>query len=87
MTPFQQANEDARRLTKITGRDVEAITVHCCNYDKTCGCGGEGISYECRYSFCRHVVQDGDDLECEENDCADREYKAFCKRTELVEVG
>ena len=86
---FIQAQEDARRLTKVTGRNVEVATVNCdCDYHKNCGkCGGEGLYYELRYAFCSHEVQDGPDITCEENDCAHREYKAFCKRTELVEVG
>jgi hypothetical protein len=82
---YSEAKEDARRLTKVTGRDVEVVTVHCCDYDKSCACGGEGIYYELRYAFCGHTVQDSDDIECRDADCVHREYEAFCQREEELE--
>lgn len=78
ITLLSEAREEARRLTKVTGRDVEAVAVNCpCDYSKNCYlCAGSGTYYEPRYAFCNHVVQDGDDLECDAANCAEREREA-----------
>lgn len=85
---WNEAREDARRLTKITKRDVEAKPVTCdCDYSKNCFyCGGEGTYYEPVYSSCGHVVQDGDDIACIEGDCEHKSYLASIEREEQLEA-
>lgn len=78
ITNFTEARDEARRLTKVTGRDVEAVTVACdCDYSKACYlCAGSGTFYEPRFAFCNHLVSDGDDVQCDANDCARKEREA-----------
>lgn len=68
-----EAHEEARRLTKVHGRDVEAITRNCCDYDSSCGCGGQGYRYDLVFAFCEHSVGDGDGEECHAKFCLERE--------------
>lgn len=72
MINFTEAQEEAGRLTKVTGRDVEVSSMNCgCDYSKNCGTSaGEGLYYQLVYASCGHVVPDGDDLECAANGCA-----------------
>lgn len=81
---FSEAQEDARRLTKVTGRDVEVKSITCRDFDKNCECGGQGLVYGLVYGFCGHEVQDGDDLECAESDCEHKEYLAAVAREEAA---
>ena len=85
---WNEAHEEARRLTKVRGRDVEPKSVNCdCDYSKQCFyCGGEGLYYQLVFASCGHVVPDGDDEECEIQDCRHREYLASIEREERLEV-
>lgn len=75
MILYSEALQEAERMKKVTGREVEVKAVNCeCDYSKLCYlCAGSGTFYELVYAFCDHVVSDGPDLECEENDCEVRE--------------
>lgn len=85
---YSEAREDARRLTKITGRDVEPKPVTCdCDYSKNCGkCAGEGLYYEPVFTSCGHVVSDGQNVVCDESDCAHSGYLASVEREEQLEA-
>lgn len=85
---FNEAKEDARRLTKVTKREVEVKPVSCdCDYDKSCGrCAGDGTYFQLVYGSCDHVVQDGPDETCESQDCAHKEYLKSIEREEQLEV-
>lgn len=83
---LSEAQEESRRLTKVTGRDVEVRTDMCCDFDKTCGtCGGQGYVYVLVYR-CGHIVPDGADLECESQDCEHKSYLASIEREEELEA-
>lgn len=75
MILYSEALQEAERMKKVTSREVEVKAVNCeCDYSKLCYlCAGSGTFYELVYAFCDHVVSDGPDLECEENDCEVRE--------------
>lgn len=85
---YSEAKEEAGRLSRMLKRDVEVAPVTCtCDYSKDCGtCGGEGLYYELRYSFCNHVVHDSNDDECDANDCVHREYKSFVETSLAMEA-
>lgn len=85
---WNEAREDARRLTKITGREVVAKLINCnCDYNRNCGtCYGQGYTFSLVYDSCDHVVQDGDDLACIEGDCVHRGYVASIEREEQLEA-
>lgn len=78
ITNFSEARDEARRLTRVHGRDVEPKHVNCeCDYSKTCYmCGGQGYFYELVFADCDHKVGDGELIECHADGCLDR------KRTE-----
>ena len=82
---LNEAREEARRLTKIHGRDVEVKAVECCDFDKTCGCGGEGLRYVLVFS-CGHDAESEPHTECEIQDCVHREYLASIEREEQLEA-
>jgi hypothetical protein len=72
-----EAHEDARFLSKQTGRHVIARFTECCD-DKNCWvCFGEGGYYRMVYELCDHSVYEGEDLECVENNCAEREQARY----------
>lgn len=84
---YSEAREEADRLSRTLRRNVEVKTDMCCDFDKSCGtCGGQGYVYVLIYGFCEHLVPDGRDLECEEADCAEREYAAAVMREEELEA-
>jgi hypothetical protein len=72
-----EALREASRLTKMTGREIDARTVDCeCDYYPHCYmCSGSGCYFELFYLSCGHAVQDDDrdETECVEADCAERE--------------
>ena len=72
---FTEAQDDARHLTKVTGRDVEAQQINCtCDYSKLClRCGGQGYYYKSIYSSCSHIVNEDNDDECDLNYCREQE--------------
>lgn len=78
ITNFNEAHEEARRLSKVLKRGIDANAINCpCDYSKACYvCAGSGTYYELVYSFCQHSVGDGDGLECDANDCARKEREA-----------
>lgn len=71
-----EARDEARRLTKVHGRDVTAITRDCCDYVSSCGCGGQGYRFILVFDYCAHEVGDGTGIECDESDCRAREHAA-----------
>lgn len=76
MIDYPEAKQEAERLKKMIGRDVEVDSINCdCDYTKSCYlCAGNGLYYELRYAFCNHVVRDDDrDEECAEFNCRERE--------------
>jgi hypothetical protein len=79
---YSQAKEEADRLSRMLKRDIEPAPVNCqCDYFEGCYlCAGSGTYYELRFAFCNHIVADGPDVECSENDCEHREYVAFVQR-------
>jgi hypothetical protein len=74
ITLYPEALEEAQRLKKVTGRNVEVTSVDCpCDYSKLCyRCGGEGRWFQLVYASCNHVVQE-DEGECADLDCAELE--------------
>lgn len=78
ITNFTEARDEARRLTKVLGRDVEAKAINCdCDYSRDCFiCGGSGIWYDLVFAFCDHSVGDGEQVECEAGGCSEREREA-----------
>lgn len=84
---YADAREEAERLSRMLKRDVEVKSDMCCDFDESCGtCGGQGYVYVLVYSSCGHLVPDGPDVECEENDCEHKSYLADVEREELAEV-
>ena len=82
---IHEATEEAQRLSRVHGRSVEIKAVECCEYDKSCGCGGMGLSYQLVFASCDHLA---DDLGiCEQEFCAERELakRAFDVETFPVE--
>lgn len=87
ITNVNEALEEARRLSKVRRRDVEAKAIDCdCDYSPACFyCGGSGTYYVPVFAFCDHIVSDTDDL-CDEDDCAERErLSELMKQTEHLE--
>ena len=72
-----EALREAYRLTKMTGREIDARTVECdCDgWDYCPTCAGNGCYSELYYLFCNHAVKDDDhdEAECIESFCAERE--------------
>lgn len=84
---YGEAKDEAERLSRMLKRDVEVKPDMCCDFDKSCGtCGGQGYVYVLVYGSCNHIVPDGPDVECEEQDCRHKEYAASVEREELAEV-
>lgn len=83
---LSEARDEARRLTKIHGRDVEVKPVECCYFDKTCACGGSGLRYTLVFGFCEHDAESEPHSECEAGDCVHREYLASVRREELTDA-
>lgn len=65
---WNEAYEETRRLTKVRRRSVEVVPVECCERDKTCGCGGEGLSYRLVFTSCQHDAENEDGT-CERESC------------------
>jgi hypothetical protein len=68
---------EAQRLSNLTGRTIDWRTVDCrCDEspysDK---CSGQGAYHEAFYLNCNHRLYDGDDLDCIEPQCAEREAR------------
>lgn len=78
ITNVNEARDEARRLSKALKRHVEAKAVDCdCDFSPACyQCAASGTYYKLVYSFCQHSVQDADDLECDQAECAEREREA-----------
>ena len=78
ITNVNEALEEARRLTKVRGRDVEAKAIDCtCDYSAECFyCAASGTYYVLVFAFCNHLVGDCDDVQCDANDCARKEREA-----------
>ena len=76
-TTRSEALREAYRLTKMTGREIDARTVECdCDFWKFCAnCSGNGCFFQLYYLFCSHPVKDDDhdEAECIESFCAERE--------------
>lgn len=72
---WNEAFEEARRLTKVHGRNVEVVPIRCCDYDKSCGCGGEGLSYQLVFTSCQHNAEE-EDGSCDVNNCRLQEIEA-----------
>lgn len=71
-----EAKQEAQRLTKLVGRDIDFRTIDCnCDFSRFCDdCGGSGTYYEFFYTFCDHKVEEDDrNGECYDNFCAERE--------------
>jgi hypothetical protein len=87
-----EALQEASRLTKMTGREMDARTVDCeCDAWPYCYlCAGNGAYQELVYLFCNHPVRDDDhdELECLENFCSEREkaQHALLREEELEAV-
>jgi hypothetical protein len=73
-TKQSYANEEADRLSRVTGRDIKVETFDCaCDYWKYCPtCGGTATAFELVYVSCGHSVTE-DDFDCKDTDCAERE--------------
>jgi hypothetical protein len=73
-TKQNYANEEADRLSRVTGRDIKVETFDCpCDYWKYCPtCGGTATAFELVYVSCGHSVTE-DDFDCKDTDCAERE--------------
>lgn len=78
ITNFTEARDEARRLSKVLNRDVEAKAIVCdCDFSRDCFiCGGSGTWYDLVFASCDHSVGDGEQVECDANDCARREREA-----------
>lgn len=82
---YAQALEESQRLSKMIKREIEPRQVQC-----SCGgeweacptCAGDGWIWNLYFTFCDHVVPDGPDVECEDNDCETRERIAGIERNE-----
>jgi hypothetical protein len=73
MINYTEAQDEARFLTKQSGREVVAKTVDCdCASTRCATCGGQGYVFELRFKFCNHAVTD-DDSACVEDFCRERE--------------
>ena len=71
-----EAKQEAQRLTKTFGREVDYRTIDCpCDYSRFCDdCGGDGSFFEFFYTFCDHKVEEDDrDSDCYDAFCAERE--------------
>lgn len=79
MTNYSEAKEEATRLTRMLGRDIEVAAEQCrCDEWQYCSkCGGTGTEYVLRYAFCDHIVSDGPDTNCVDEACAERERIAL----------
>lgn len=75
---FTEAQDEARRLSKVLKRGVEVNAVDCtCDYSRECFiCGGSGTWYDLVFGFCSHSVGDGEQVECDQAGCAEREREA-----------
>jgi hypothetical protein len=76
MVVFLEAQEEARHLSKVTGRSVEVVPRDCpCDYSPLCIECDRGTRYEFIYSSCSHPVnEDGEDSDlCFENYCREQE--------------
>lgn len=75
---YSEAREEADRLSRTQHRRVEPALVACaCDYSPACyACAGEGSYHDLVYSFCKHSVGDGEQIECDANDCARKEREA-----------
>jgi hypothetical protein len=79
MINYSEAQDEARRLTKVSGREVEVTAIDCnCDYSKRCYlCAGSGTHYELVYALCSHLVKDDDrDEEYQKLGCLERELDA-----------
>lgn len=71
-------NLEAQRLSNLTGRATDWRTVDCsrCDENPHCDkCSGLGAYHEAYFLSCNHRVFDGDDLDCVEAGCAERETR------------
>jgi len=68
MILLSEAKEEAHRLSRVLGVDIEVAAIECpCDYSKMCGlCGASGIHYEPVYAICSHVVKETDYEGCSE---------------------
>lgn len=73
---FREAQDEAKHLSKGTGRSVEVAPKDCdCSYSPLCLKCERGTQYTLVYSFCSHLVnEDGEDTEiCIQNYCREQE--------------
>lgn len=70
---YSEAKDEARRLTKVHGREVEVKSANCsCDYSKDCGkCAAQGYYFELVFASCDHLADDSGI--CEQEFCAERE--------------
>lgn len=72
---YSEAREEAERLSRNLRRSVEVAPVNCtCDYSKLCLlCAGSGLYYQLVFTFCGHLVGDGEEDECWANHCREQE--------------
>jgi hypothetical protein len=69
----------------VHGRSVGVTSETCaCDYHPNCGkCGSQGYYYLLVFEVCRHLVGDGERIECEKASCLKREVEAAMRVTDL----